>query len=93
MVDQSPSFSDLNLGAAVPESMDTVKTKAMIAGKEVEPVGRRFPEEDDEDILRESSSRFVLFPIKYHEVSAVHFAECKLTIRFGRRIKLPKLGE
>jgi ribonucleoside-diphosphate reductase subunit M2 len=31
---------------------------------------RRFPEEEDEEILRESNSRFVLFPIKYREVSS-----------------------
>jgi len=30
---------------------------------------RRFPEEEDEEILKESNSRFVLFPIKYREVS------------------------
>jgi len=29
---------------------------------------RRFPEEEDEEILRESNSRFVLFPIKYREI-------------------------
>lgn len=37
-------------------------------GKEPEEV-RRFPEEEDEEILKESNSRFVLFPIKYREVS------------------------
>jgi len=30
---------------------------------------RRFPEEEDEDLLRETDDRFVLFPIKYREVS------------------------
>ncbi|WVQ96373.1 hypothetical protein IAU59_003478 [Kwoniella sp. CBS 9459] len=29
---------------------------------------RRFPEEEDEDILRESNERFVLFPIRYREI-------------------------
>jgi ribonucleoside-diphosphate reductase subunit M2 len=29
---------------------------------------RRFPEEEDEDLLRESDERFVLFPIRYREV-------------------------
>lgn len=33
------------------------------------PAPRRFPEEEDEDILRETEERFVLFPIKYREVS------------------------
>ena len=32
-------------------------------------VERKFPEEEDEEILKESNSRFVLFPIKYREVS------------------------
>jgi ribonucleoside-diphosphate reductase subunit M2 len=30
--------------------------------------GRKFPEEEEEDILRESNARFVLFPIRYREV-------------------------
>ncbi|WVR08350.1 hypothetical protein IAU60_005405 [Kwoniella sp. DSM 27419] len=29
---------------------------------------RRFPEEEEEDLLRESNERFVLFPIKYREI-------------------------
>ena len=29
---------------------------------------RKFPEEEDEDILKESNARFVLFPIRYREV-------------------------
>ncbi|WWD04015.1 hypothetical protein V865_002078 [Kwoniella europaea PYCC6329] len=29
---------------------------------------RKFPEEEDEDILRESNDRFVLLPIKYREI-------------------------
>lgn len=36
--------------------------------KDQKVVTRRFPEEEDEDILRETNDRFVLFPIKYHEV-------------------------
>jgi len=32
---------------------------------------RKFPEEKDEEILKESNSRFVLFPIKYREVSCL----------------------
>jgi len=34
---------------------------------------RKFPEEEDEEILKESNSRFVLFPIKYREASRVVF--------------------
>lgn len=29
------------------------------------------PEEEDEPLLRENPHRFVLFPIKYHEVSSI----------------------
>lgn len=36
-------------------------------------VTRKFPEEEEEDILRESESRFVLFPIKYNEVYMFRF--------------------
>lgn len=54
----------------------------------------KFPEEADEDILQESNSRFVLFPIKYREVrpaplerqlrggASLYFN------RYGKRIKL-----
>lgn len=43
--------------------------KSVVAkGKEPE-VTRKFPEEEDEEILKESNSRFVLFPIRYREVS------------------------
>jgi ribonucleoside-diphosphate reductase subunit M2 len=38
------------------------------------------PEEQDEPLLQENPNRFVLFPIKYHEVSRVIHAlrvECK----------------
>jgi ribonucleoside-diphosphate reductase subunit M2 len=34
---------------------------------------RKFPEEEDEEILKESNSRFVLFPIKYREVSSLAY--------------------
>ncbi|ORY27499.1 ferritin-like superfamily [Naematelia encephala] len=37
-------------------------------GKKIESVKKRFPEEEDEDLLRESDDRFVLFPIKYREI-------------------------
>jgi ribonucleoside-diphosphate reductase subunit M2 len=35
---------------------------------------RKFPEEEDEEILKESNSRFVLFPIKYREVSSLRLS-------------------
>lgn len=42
---------------------------------------RRFPEEDDEDILRETNDRFVLFPIKYNQVSCTSPQQCIIAIR------------
>ena len=41
---------------------------ANVKPKQKEGELRRFPEEADEDILRESNARFVLFPIRYREV-------------------------
>ncbi len=48
--------------------MEKVYGKGKGKGKEKEGMERRFPEEEDEDILRESNSRFVLFPIRYRAV-------------------------
>jgi ribonucleoside-diphosphate reductase subunit M2 len=45
-----------------------VAVKAVPTEKEGK-LERKFPEEEDEEILKESNSRFVLFPIKYREVS------------------------
>lgn len=42
------------------------KDGACETGSEV--ARKRFPEEEDEDLLRESNDRFVLFPIKYREI-------------------------
>lgn len=35
------------------------------------------PEESDEPLLQENPHRFVLFPIKYHEVSRVPYASTR----------------
>lgn len=52
----------------------------------------KFPEEEEEDILRESDSRFVLFPIKYNEVCMVGYHTRVLTrCRYGKHINVPKL--
>jgi ribonucleoside-diphosphate reductase subunit M2 len=61
-----------------PPSVPTGNGYEVAVDKKVGPsdtlvVARRFPEEEDEDILRETEDRFVLFPIKYREVS---FHEC-----------------
>ena len=62
-------------------------------GKESTVTSRRFPEEEEEDILKETNDRFVLFPIKYREVSYTNRCRAcqKLTfVRYGMRTKLPK---
>jgi ribonucleoside-diphosphate reductase subunit M2 len=46
--------------------VDDVKEKALVA---VTPTIK--PEEADEPLLQENPQRFVLFPIKYHEVNRV----------------------
>jgi hypothetical protein len=50
------------------DSDDDDSRRSKGADKKAEPDGRRFPEEEDEDLLRESDDRFVLFPIRYREV-------------------------
>jgi ribonucleoside-diphosphate reductase subunit M2 len=51
-------------------------TDGSAAGKEkkagLDKERKRFPEEEDEAILIETTERFVLFPIKYREVSEAH---------------------
>lgn len=49
---------------ALVEPVKTVKTLE----KPVAPMSGLRPEEADEPILKENPHRFVLFPIKYHEV-------------------------
>lgn len=50
-------------------------SRAKEDGEVVKP--RRFPEEEEEDLLRESNDRFVLFPIKYREVSFAVY-DCRI---------------
>ncbi|TYJ56759.1 hypothetical protein B9479_002529 [Cryptococcus floricola] len=50
-----------------PKEKTAEKKKQVESVKEVE-VARRFPEEEEEEILKESNSRFVLFPIRYNEI-------------------------
>ena len=49
-------------------SMELSGEEPDVKSEEKTKVVRRFPEEEEEDILRETSDRFVLFPIKYREV-------------------------
>jgi len=53
-------------------SKKEVGVKTVSAEKE-DKLERKFPEEEDEEILKESNSRFVLFPIKYREVNCLFF--------------------
>ncbi|KAI9632387.1 ferritin-like superfamily [Dioszegia hungarica] len=53
---------------------------------EVKPT-RRFPEEEDEELLRESEDRFVLFPIKYREIWAAYKA-CQASFWTAEEIDL-----
>lgn len=48
--------------ATIPEPVIVEESKALVA-----PTIK--PDEADEPLLRENPNRFVLFPIKYHEVS------------------------
>lgn len=80
-------------GSGSPNEEGAHGTKEMEGNHGEEKVGtRRFPEEEDEDILKESNSRFVLFPIRYREVSCSNSTnrgkeDHDLTIRYGRHIK------
>lgn len=58
-----------------PRSLGTERSDRNKSGKPAgeDKVTRKFPEEEEEDILRESDSRFVLFPIKYNEVYMTKF--------------------
>jgi ribonucleoside-diphosphate reductase subunit M2 len=49
-----------------PSKREEPTKTALVEGKG--NLDRKFPEEEDEEILKESNSRFVLFPIKYREV-------------------------
>ncbi|OXG84698.1 ribonucleoside-diphosphate reductase subunit M2 [Cryptococcus neoformans Gb118] len=53
-----------------PRLLGTERSDSNKSGKPAgeDKVTRKFPEEEEEDILRESDSRFVLFPIKYNEI-------------------------
>lgn len=58
-----------------PRLLGTERSDSNKSGKPAgeDKVTRKFPEEEEEDILRESDSRFVLFPIKYNEVYMTKF--------------------
>lgn len=69
------------MGATIitlPRSIESMSNERSDRNKGRKPAGKhkmliKFPEEEEEDILRESDSRFVLFPIKYNEVCMVEY--------------------
>lgn len=58
--------------------------------KEVEPVATATikPSEADEPILKENPHRFVLFPIKYHEVCAENASSAKYFLAITKLIRV-----
>lgn len=71
-LDLSAGKENAPIDAEVVESKPTVPESTVEVTKGgVAPTIK--PEEADEPILRENPSRFVLFPIKYHEVSNASF--------------------
>lgn len=61
--------SQSSLSAASGNGCEPATDKKLGSSDTLAAPVRRFPEEEDEDILRETEDRFVLFPIKYREVS------------------------
>ncbi|OCF40176.1 ribonucleoside-diphosphate reductase subunit M2 [Kwoniella heveanensis CBS 569] len=63
----SQGDSDARAGHKMSPDAESGVDGSAVADKE-QTQKRRFPEEEDEDILRESNERFVLFPIRYREI-------------------------
>lgn len=74
--DSSVASLEDKMGATritLPRSIESLGNERSDSNKGRKPAGKdkmpmKFLEEEEEDILRESDSRFVLFPIKYNEV-------------------------
>ena len=60
----APAIDDIEIKKPIVEEVKTEKAVVAVA-----PTIK--PEEADEPLLQENPQRFVLFPIKYHEVSRV----------------------
>lgn len=58
------------IDTAIP-TVDEIKKPLVEEAKAVTVAPTLRPEEADEPLLQENPNRFVLFPIKYHEVSRV----------------------
>lgn len=62
----APIMDDLELEKPLVEAFDAKKEEKAIVAPTIKP------EEADEPLLQENPHRFVLFPIKYHEVRDAH---------------------
>jgi hypothetical protein len=88
----APVVDDIEIKKPIVEEVKTEKTVIAVA-----PTIK--PEEADEPLLQENPQRFVLFPIKYHEVSRVDALTRKvlgqwltfLCYRSGRCTRRPRL--
>jgi hypothetical protein len=95
----SKQVEEMDLNRKAPSSSSLDETAEKQGDEDTKKVPRRFPEEENEDILRETNDRFVLFPIKYREVrSSTSFRTqvgTELTNRFGQRTKhaRPRSGQ
>jgi len=87
----APVVDDIEIKKSIVEEVKTEKAVVAVA-----PTIK--PEEADEPLLQENPQRFVLFPIKYHEVSRVDALTRKvveqcltfLHYRFGRCTRRPR---
>jgi ribonucleoside-diphosphate reductase subunit M2 len=64
----TPSEEEEGMEILLDEPSKRVEPRKTVLAEKEDKMARRFPEEEDEEILKESNSRFVLFPIKYREV-------------------------
>lgn len=83
---------DLNITKKASEATLLSKLQAAAPEDDVEEYRKRFVgdldcEEKDEPLLKETNARFVLFPIKYHEVSlqVVLHVYASMDANIGRR--------
>lgn len=88
------AFANIDLNTTKKASEATLLSKLQAAAPEddVEEYRKRFVgdldcEEKDEPLLKETNARFVLFPIKYHEVSlqVVLHVYASMDANIGRR--------
>jgi ribonucleoside-diphosphate reductase subunit M2 len=61
----APIVDDIEIKKPIVEEIKVQEIKTVIVAPTIKP------EEADEPLLQENPQRFVLFPIKYHEVSRV----------------------